>query len=299
MARKPRNQPPDLAGPTTVGFGAEDALSVLGRARVVAAAQPPRATLPLDATPPARTADEVYAAVYWRTKDLMAVGRTAGLVAQAVASAQKIADAAWGAQRPAVEARAKAFDCAKGCSWCCHQQVALSPGETLAIVRYLETNLTPETRARILDRVRRTDDKTRGMPAIKRRETQLPCPLLEDGACGVHPARPMRCRGFFSRDVGLCRFTFDHPVTGVDDPRWQQNDVLPREPTRLFDAALRGLATALHEAGLESETLELAAAVRVAVDRPDAIEAWIHGEPGFAEARLPPRPPGGGERRKG
>ena len=92
MARKSRNQSPDLAGTASPGFGAEDALSVLGRARVVPASIPPRATLPLDAIPPARTADEVYAAVYWRTKDLLALGRTVGLVAQAVASAQKIAD---------------------------------------------------------------------------------------------------------------------------------------------------------------------------------------------------------------
>jgi hypothetical protein len=87
----------------------------------------------------------------------------------------------------------------------------------------------------------------------------------------------------------LCRATFDDPTAGVNDPRWQDNDVLPREPTRLFDAAIRAVATALHEAGLSADTLELTAALALIGRDPGAVERWIAGEEAFAPARMPPR----------
>lgn len=277
-----------------MGFGADEALAFLGRIdRPGGVAAPPlRATPPLAPPPPARTPQQVYAAVYWQTKDLLALGKTAGIVAQAMAAAHRIAEQAWGAMRPAIEARAKPFDCAKGCGWCCHQHVSVHPAEATAIARWLEARTPEPERRKRFARIEETQSKIAGTTMIERRKARVPCPFLDDGACSIHPVRPMRCRGFFSRDVGLCRATFDDPVRGVDDPRWQENDVLPREPTRLFDAAIRAVATALHEAGLLTDTLELTAAMALIGRDPGAVERWIAGEAAFAPARLPPRTPG-------
>ena len=276
-----------------MGFGANEALAFLGQTDRpgAAATPPPRETAPLGAPPPARTPQQVYAAVYWQTKDLLALGRTAGIVAQAMAAAHRIAEHAWTTTRPAVEARAKPFDCAKGCGWCCHQHVSVHPAEATAIARWLDTRTPEPDRRRRYARIQETQTKIAGATTMERRKARVPCPFLDDGACSIHPVRPMRCRGFFSRDVGLCRATFDDPAAGVDDPRWQQNDVLPREPTRLFDAAIRALATALHEAGLSADTLELTASLALLGRDPEAVERWIAGEEAFAPARLPPRTP--------
>lgn len=274
-----------------MGFGGGEALAFLGQADRAGTALPPRETAPLGAAPPARTPQQVFAAVYWQTKDLLALGRTAGIVAQAMAAAHRTVEQAWAAMRPTVEARAKSFDCAKGCGWCCHQHVSVHPAEAIAIARWLEARAPEPERRQRFERIQATQAKIAGTTMMERRQAQIPCPFLDDGACSIHPVRPMRCRGFFSRDVGLCRATFDDPAAGVDDPRWQENDVLPREPTRLFDAAIRAVATALHESGLPVDTLELTAGLALLDRDPGVVERWIAGEEAFAPARLPPRPP--------
>lgn len=276
-----------------MGFGADEAFAFLAQGERAGTANipPPRETAPLGAPPPARTPQQVYAAVYWQTKDLLALGRTAALVAQAMAAAHRIAEQAWSAMRPSVEARAKPFDCAKGCGWCCHQHVSVHPAEATAIARWLDTRTSEPSRGQRFARIQQTQAKIAGATMMERRKAQVPCPFLDDGACSIHPVRPMRCRGFFSRDVGLCRATFDDPAAGVNDPRWQDNDALPREPTRLFDAAIRAVATALHEAGLSADTLELTASLALIGHDPGAVERWIAGEEAFAPARMPPRTP--------
>lgn len=275
----------------SAGFEADDAVALLGRERgaFVPPPPPPREAPPLGPPPPARTPQEVFAATYWQTKDLLALGRNAALIAQAMFAAQRTAEAAWAAVRPAVEGRAKPFDCARGCGWCCHQHVSVHPAEALAISRWLSQNLSETALAWRRQRILETQATIAGLSAPERRAKKVPCPFLDDGACIIHPVRPMRCRGFFSRDVGLCRFTFDHPREGVADPRWQQDDRLPREPTRLFDAALRGVATALHEAGLTVDTLELTAALELIGRDPEAVNRWTQGQPALAPARLPAR----------
>ena len=88
MTKRARQRPAPSrdTGPApaaAMGFGANEALAFLGQTDRPGAARtpPPRETAPLGAPPPARTPQQVYAAVYWQTKDLLALGRTAGIVA--------------------------------------------------------------------------------------------------------------------------------------------------------------------------------------------------------------------------
>ena len=96
--------------------------------------------------------------------------------------------------------------CVRGCSACCTVNVATLAIEGVTAAAWLAVRLAPEARelrARELlcfhDRVRWLEDEDR----IASRET---CPFLAaDGACAIHPVRPLACRSLSSLDAGDCR----------------------------------------------------------------------------------------------
>lgn len=75
--------------------------------------------------------------------------------------------------------------CAKGCAACCvtHRSIPTYPLEMTGLTWYLTEVLEGELRARIME-------------SLRMREPGDPCAFLIDGACGVHPMRPMACRQF-------------------------------------------------------------------------------------------------------
>jgi hypothetical protein len=54
----------------------------------------------------------------------------------------------------------------------------------------------------------------------------------------------------------------------------------------LYGGVMLGLREGLDAYELESEQLDLATALRIALDMPDAAERWLAGEPIFAPARV-------------
>jgi uncharacterized protein len=83
-----------------------------------------------------------------------------------------------------LQKKTRTLACMKGCSSCCktHVTIPVYPLELLGLYWYL-TDKAGEIKARILEQMR---DFTPGKG----------CPFLVDGACGVHPMRPMACRFF-------------------------------------------------------------------------------------------------------
>jgi hypothetical protein len=63
----------------------------------------------------------------------------------------------------------------------------------------------------------------------------------------------------------------------------------PVEPAKIMDGALSGLARALRDHGLAWEALELTAALRAALETPDAAARYLAGEAVFRGAELPSR----------
>jgi Fe-S-cluster containining protein len=169
--------------------------------------------------------------------------------------------------------------CARGCSSCCVSKVAVVAPEVLRITAYLRDGLAPEALAEIAARVRTADDATRGLSRAQRARAGVPCPLLDaEGACSVHPVRPLLCRGWTSLDAGACERHFADP------------DNVPAAPGHrvgyeLASAVLAGLGHAAIDAGREGALLELNAALRIAMDHPDAGARWDAGRPVFAPAR--------------
>ena len=97
--------------------------------------------------------------------------------------------------------------CTKGCSSCCatHVTIPLYPLEVVGIYWYvIEKMLGPERMV-----------LKRQLAAFKK---GMPCPFLIDGACSIHPMRPLACRHFN---------VFNRPCQPGEDPYYtRRKDVL-------------------------------------------------------------------------
>ncbi|HTY69198.1 MAG TPA: YkgJ family cysteine cluster protein [Alphaproteobacteria bacterium] len=233
----------------------------------------------------------VATAAYFQAVDALRGSRTASGLAAAAAAAGSAADAAWAEARPAVEARRQpGFACAAGCAWCCHQQVAVAPAEAAAIAHHVRQNFPPAALAALKARLAELDRRTRGLDVAKRAQLKAACAFLEDGRCTIYAVRPLRCRGVYSRDADHCRWAMENPDQIFGSPeRHAKAGPYPVEPARIMDNALSGLARALRDQGLAWEALELTAAVRTALEIPDATERYLAGEPVFCGTELPSR----------
>jgi hypothetical protein len=214
-------------------------------------------------------------------------------VAAAVKIARDEADAAWARERPAVEGRRQPeFACKSGCSWCCRQMVSLAPAEAATIARFVRNTFKPAQIAALRERLKALDEKSRGLGVWGRAKLKEPCAFLVDGACSIYEARPLRCRGLYSRDAEHCRWIMDSPDDIYSaDGRQKHDDAgpFPVEPLQLMEFAVIGLSRALHEFGLDWNALELTAAMRIALDTPDVEAQYAAGRPVLADARLPER----------
>ena len=75
--------------------------------------------------------------------------------------------------------------CAKGCSSCCttHQEIPVYPLELMGMSWYVIEKLKPPLREQLKQQLQNIDSLNS-------------CPFLLDGACSIHPMRPIACRQF-------------------------------------------------------------------------------------------------------
>ena len=176
--------------------------------------------------------------------------------------------------------------CAKGCAWCCHLKVAVTPAEALRLAAHVRETLGGEELSALVRRLAETEACTWGLPWQEHIALGLPCPLLTDDACSVHPVRPLSCRGHNSLDAHQCaRYN-----------RFQGQITIPvYTPQADIAAGVRaGLSDGLEAAGLQGELLELVSALRTALETPDAAARWLSGERLFSNPparRLSTAPP--------
>jgi hypothetical protein len=168
--------------------------------------------------------------------------------------------------------------CKAGCPSCCVSKVAVVAVEVLRIAAHLRETLGPAELSALEARVRRTDAATRGLSRVERARAGVPCPLLVDGSCSIHPVRPLICRGWSSLDAAACERHFADPDRAPAAPGY-------RIAYELASAVLAGLGAASIDAGRDGALLELVAALRIALEHPDAAGRWDAGRPVFAPAR--------------
>jgi Fe-S-cluster containining protein len=171
-----------------------------------------------------------------------------------------------------------AIACKKGCSHCCSRPVASSAPTVLRIASILRQTLSSEAFASVLARVVRLDEKTHGLPFSMSSRPPQPCALLVDDACSIHVIRPFVCRAWNSADEDDCRRALKEQAVRMRIDLFQRT---------VFSGAEKGMHAALRAKGLDPVDLEFTAAMRIAMENPDACERWLAGEPVFAgcEAR--------------
>ncbi len=168
--------------------------------------------------------------------------------------------------------------CKEGCDWCCHLTVGTSVPEVVRMVTYLRQTLSAEELRATQERITRADEERRRLPLNRRASARLPCGLLVGHRCSAYPVRPLTCRGFNSADASRCE-QFVTSRARVEIPAYQ-----PQQ--RVMTFVLDGTRAGLQAAGLKDDLLELNAALRIALEQPDAVDRWLAGQPAFAAARL-------------
>lgn len=177
--------------------------------------------------------------------------------------------------------------CHDGCAHCCYQAVGVSVPEALALEAHVRATRSPAQLDELAARVRRADERTRGLTGAERLSPELPCPFLEDGRCGVYEARPLACRGTNSLDAEACAELLREPSARAAFVAGDRTFPCYLEPVRAFHALSAGLQLALSELhGLETHPLELTAAMRILFDDPAHVaDEWLAGRDPFQAAR--------------
>lgn len=169
--------------------------------------------------------------------------------------------------------------CRAGCSWCCYPPyVTTNAAEVTRIAAYLREALGPAELGTLIEQLRNRTTRIQAMNKEERAHAVLPCALLVDNCCSVHPVRPLACRGWVSSDVIACEASYE---SGWEHP-------VPNGRRHLgVTAGIRlGMRQALEAGGLEHEPIDLTAGLLIALSQPDSTDRWLAGEPVFAPARI-------------
>jgi hypothetical protein len=192
---------------------------------------------------------------------------------EAAELAQTLVETSVAARPPTVQKIA----CTKGCAYCCHTFVAVTPPEAFRLADAVRSGRASGMSA---DTVRARGKLLIGVRPGDRIGRKLPCPLLVDGACSVYRHRPLACRQATSLDLGAC----------IDEYEGRNLDArIPISGAYLNFASNAHIALlgAMRATGLPTDALELAAALDVALAMPDAEARWLAGEDVFRDVQRP------------
>src|SRR5215469_9394775 len=162
---------------------------------------------------------------------------------------------------PELRRRLTGVECRRGCSFCCHMNVAVSPLEAVRIWAALHEESRHEQR----DAMLAADIRLERRGTQDRLALKMLCPLLTDGACSIYELRPLACRALLSLSARLCEAEVDARDAGQDATR------VPTLVTPRLIAAgiISGEVAALDDLGLASHLVELTAGVAVLMREPD------------------------------
>ena len=249
-----------------------------GQKRGRAGSAPPRSAEPNPAVATALAGQELDARRLERLHAAASLksGRMPLQVIQVAEQAVCLAEDALGKARQTL--RPPALACREGCDWCCHLDVGTSVPEVLRIAAYLRQTLSAEDLQATRERLVRRDERRREQKGARRANQAGPCALLVDHRCSAYPVRPLTCRGANSTDPHACEQFLKEPKRTHLPVYGPQH--------RLMAFVLDGIRAGVAEAGLKGDLLELTAALRIALEVPDAGERWLRGEPVFTAARF-------------
>ena len=169
--------------------------------------------------------------------------------------------------------------CRKGCWYCCTHLVTATVPEVINIANHIRQNWSDDEIASLRDRI--SQHKIATQPLRDGVEGFVPrhaCPLLQDGACTVWTSRPLTCRGWNSVSVDDCREKMEHPESGIRERALAHQ-------MAVADFVRQGLEEGLSDSKANGLVCDLAYALEIALDNPDAAERYLAGDDIFAPAR--------------
>jgi len=176
--------------------------------------------------------------------------------------------------------------CTSGCIYCCYNQIAITEPEALFIGMHL---LETRDRQQLQDlevKTRELVDKLKGKSwqDIGMARHTLQCLFLENGNCGIYPARPLSCRGWNSVNVNMCRESnlSENALTQIE------HHAILRE---MAHAMQNGILHGSRALGLEAGYLLMGRAVLLLLENGakqgllTSMDDWLNGMPFFARKK--------------
>lgn len=178
-----------------------------------------------------------------------------------------------------IRGHAVKIDCTRGCSYCCHMPVQVTPHEAFSLAAWLRRNFDAPRLAAVVAKLDANAAATRALGVEGRKHANLPCALLgDDGACSAYAARPAQCRRFHSTRVATCKASFADPA----------NDAIeaPMHPAVAHNAAviITQAQHAARAAGLDADPVDMNLALIEALENPKAWRRWRDGKKPFVGA---------------
>ena len=163
--------------------------------------------------------------------------------------------------------------CRKGCTYCCHLLFFTDAPTVFLVAEELLQTLQPAAVEALVERLVEFEEMEFGLRMVPR----PPCPVLKDDLCQAYDVRPLVCRAQNSFRVFECEEKF----------KGERRFVVAHDiPITVWTAISEGLSAGLVDVGLGADLrVEFTTALRIVLETPGAMEAWLAGENLFASAR--------------
>jgi Fe-S-cluster containining protein len=165
--------------------------------------------------------------------------------------------------------------CREGCSFCCYNQVELTPPEALLIGHHVAQNFTTEEK----DALRAKVNRSLRLKAVKskkdlaRLRRQFPCPLLLGGRCSIYSVRPLVCRAMHTFEAEACEQELQGGKLGPGEYYAHRYEFVW--------SISSGLQNGCRELGCQTGILDLSQALHDYLVQGNPVERWISGEEVF------------------
>jgi len=200
-----------------------------------------------------------------------------GALAQARhADLEDAVEAAFSAD-PDGERTRRTVACRKGCYFCCHVHVQATIPDAILVAMAIRKGTVDD----FSPRIRETAQRIASLDAAQRYRQAIPCPMLNDGVCGIYEVRPTACRAYLATDAKQCESSLNTASAGAA-PSPVESLAYPQQ----ISAAINGgVLEGSGAAGLQNCAVELTEAVDLILREPAVIEQWLAGESVFQPYR--------------
>jgi len=110
------------------------------------------------------------------------------------------------------ETKQLTYECSKGCSYCCYQNVRINIFEAIAILDWIQLNLGDKGKFELLQRAETIYASSFGDGGDSKRWSRrqaCPCLDLKTNECMIYPVRPVECRIALTYEKSLCKSSYE------------------------------------------------------------------------------------------